>query len=66
MNNLKFKVRFFDYSLITKSERQDNIYNNNNNNKFKSKIKLIDFNKYKPMNELLNKMGINKSKKKGI
>ena len=40
--------------------------NNNNNNKFKSKIKLIDFNKYKPMNELLNKMGINKSKKKGI
>ena len=65
MNNLKFKVRFFNYSLIIKSERLDNTYNNNNN-KFKSKIKLIDFNKYKPMNDLLKKMDINKSKKKGI
>ena len=64
MNNLKFKVRFFNYSLIIKSERLDNTYNNNNN-KFKSKIKLIDFNKYKPMNDLLKKMDINKSKKKG-
>jgi len=55
-------------NTINKRKVDNNINNNNNNNnnKFKSKIKLIDFSKYKPMNDLLKKMNINKHKKKDI